>query len=100
MNLQARVRRWLGIESTNNNVQDLRVELQVLHDEIKAYHKQGRVSALALGRIIAKLDPNYGRHENPMDDPGRREESDRLGAAVIKKLEGEEWAQRHNEGRE
>lgn len=43
----------------------------------------------ALGRIIAKLDPNYGLDEL---DPRRKAESDALGDAVIKKLKAEHAA--------
>lgn len=45
----------------------------------------------ALGRVIAKLDPNYGIPEN---DPSRVAESDRIGDAVIAKLLGEHKIQR------
>lgn len=43
----------------------------------------------ALGRVIAKLDPNYGLDEL---DPRRKADSDNLGDQIIKKLKAEQAA--------
>ena len=61
----------------------------------------------ALGRIIAKLDPMYGKPETKpwKDDPAamqawadRKAESDRLAEEAIKRLEAEDWARKHTLG--
>jgi len=79
------IRRWLGIEELRLNLFYVRKEIQ----------KDYRVTQQALGRIVAKLDPDYNKSES---DPSRKAESDRLGEEVIKRLEAEDWARRHTTG--
>ncbi len=70
-----------AVESSNGDIQ--RIEL--------------RLSAMSagMGRIVAKLDPMYGKSEF---DPARKAESDKLGEETIRRLEAEDWARRHSVG--
>lgn len=47
-----------------------------------------------MGRIVAKLDPNYARHED--DKVG---DSEKIGEEVILRLKGEHEARRKMEGK-
>jgi hypothetical protein len=47
-----------------------------------------------LGRIISKLDPMYGIHEDDKQDA-----SEGIGKEVIKRLHAEDQARRYQEGK-
>lgn len=52
-------------------------------DRTEKLQRQIGAVAPGIGRVIAKIDPMYGRDEL---DPKRRAESDAIGEAVMKKL--------------
>ena len=87
--MKAWIRQWLGIEK---NIEELKLDLFYVRKEIQ---KDYRVTQQALGRIVAKLDPDYNK---PESDPARKAESERLGEEVIKRLEAEDWARKHTTG--
>ena len=49
----------------------------------------------ALGRILAKLDPDYSTSDI---DPAKRAESDRIGEEAIRRIHAEDMARRHTTG--
>lgn len=66
-----------------------------LSNQLRAMGNQVLGSNRAMGRIIAKLDPEYGRSEF---DPQRRRESDELSDQIIRKLIGEHLASNQPKG--
>lgn len=76
-----------------NEVSALRDEL---HNEMGKLQHQINILLPGLGRIIAKLDPMYGK---PEIDPARKTESDRLGEEAIARLIADSMARRHTEGK-
>lgn len=95
MTLINRIRTWLGIEQIINNQSAISGQLGQLQRGLQQV--SGKVDAITpgLGRIIAKLDPLYGR---PEIDPARKEESDALGEATIAKLKAEARAREQTGG--
>jgi hypothetical protein len=90
----------LGIADLQHSISDLEYKTDALRtqvrdalEEISSY----KTKELALGRIIAKLDPNYGRH--PTDDRRLIAESDAIGEEVIKRLRAEQRAIDNQKGR-
>ena len=75
-----------------NEVSALRDEL---HNEMGKLQHQINILLPGLGRVIAKLDPMYGKSEH---DPARKAESDRLGEEIIKRLIADNAARKHTLG--
>jgi len=81
-----RIQKWLGIELIYNQVNDLQnyiigvrgelASLKMLKTEIAVHNK-------ALARMIAKLDPVFGRDEL---SPKRKAESDKIADDIMNKL--------------
>lgn len=90
------VRRWLGLEqdfaTLARMIADNADKLKVIEKNIN----RTVVTSQAVGRLVARLDPNYAKTE--LDNPERKAESDRLGEEVIAKLEAEDRARRHTLG--
>lgn len=98
--LRNRIRQWLGITDlqatqnlTYNNIKD---QYHVFNNKLDKLSLQIGSITPGLGRIIAKLDPMYGR---PEQDSARKAESDRLGDQVIERLKAEHLARQHTEGK-
>lgn len=88
------LQRLLGITQLTSKIETLERSIRELervqYKLINAVH----VSQAGLGRVIAKLDPMYGRSEF---DPERVAESNRIGEEVLKKLFAEQAAmEKHN----
>jgi hypothetical protein len=84
------IRRWLGIDEILDQLQAIRYENRGQYGNIerRLEHIENRVTAITpgLARIIAKLDPMYGRSEF---DPDRIAESNKLEKEILDKL----WAE-------
>ncbi len=83
MRIKERIREWLGIN-------DIRYDLAML-DNALARDVSGIKNSIntilpGLGRVISKLDTQYGRAEI---DSVRKAESDKLTQETIKRLEAE-----------
>lgn len=81
------LRRLLGTDGTYDQIVALNNYISGLRGEIGAVRSQVSITNLAMGRIIAKIDPTY---ITPEDDPARKAASDALGEEVIRKLKGED----------
>lgn len=93
MSLRIWLQNYLGIYDIHDSIENMRNHFLA---ETKRRDEQIRPLLAAFGRIIAKQDPYFGRHET--DDIERRRESDALGEQVIEKLKAEDKAQRHTLG--
>jgi hypothetical protein len=91
------IRRKLRLYEVQEDVVSLEHQISYLRNDVKAYAKVVAVQNAALGRIIAKLDPMYGKDEL---DPARKAASDELGQQVINKLAAERAAQNKLRGDE
>lgn len=80
------LRRLLGTDGTYDQLVALNNYISGLRGEIGAVRTQVSVTNLAIGRVIAKIDPAF---VTPEDDPVRKAASDAAGKAVIRKLLGE-----------
>lgn len=83
------IRRWLGLDRLDPiEVQLSAVRAQLSEAQRLIIHLRVAVDVqnLAMGRIIAKLDPAFA---TPHDDPDRKAESDRLGEEAIRRIKGE-----------
>lgn len=80
------LRRLLGTEDIDERLKAIEMQMHQYKGLISGMRLNSGTQNMALGRIIAKLDPNYGI---PEDDKARRSASDLLGQQVITKLEGE-----------
>lgn len=81
------IRRLLGTDGTYDQIVGLNNYISGLRGEISGMRSQISVMNLAMGRVIAKIDPAF---VTPEDDPVRKAASDAAGEAVIKKLMGED----------
>lgn len=89
------IRQFLGITDFEDEV---RGSLRRVHETLESVAgtsahlpPQIEVALQAMGRIIAKIDPMYGRAE---DDPARVADSARLGEEVINRLMAENTIRR------
>lgn len=80
------LRKLLGTDGTYDQIVALNNYISGLRGEVGAIRSQVSVTNLAIGRVIAKIDPAY---IIPEDDPTRKAASDALGEEVIRKLMGE-----------
>lgn len=90
------LREYLGINEVLTALNRLELEdIRDLHNrQINMQRTLGAIGP-GLGRVIAKLDPQYGRSEF---DPARKAESDKLAEETIKRLEAEAAARApHNQ---
>lgn len=88
------LRRKLGYEAIMRELSCLDYQTHQLRDQLNDMQvtiERQKINSLALGRIIAKLDPSYGQDYN---DPNVRAESDKLGQRAITTLIAEENARR------
>jgi len=88
---------WLGISEIAVGVADIQLFQLGLADQQEKIREDLGAILPGLGRVIAKLDPMYGRDEL---DPERIAESDAIGEAVIERLKDEHAARMHMEGKE
>ncbi len=79
MNLQQRIRNWLGITEILIQQDSLRMKADKAQSVLNAI-------GLGLGRVIAKLDAKFAESEL---SPERRAESDRIAEETIKCLYAE-----------
>lgn len=77
------IRRYLGIDEMHMDI--LAAKRAAM--EIKNVHTNLRATNLAVGRIVAKLDPTFAESEF---DPARKAASDAAGNTVIQRLLGED----------
>jgi hypothetical protein len=106
--LAQKIRNWLGItadmELLNSNDEQIMEDLADINANIGKLRRSIEVSQQGLGRVIAKLDPIYGRPETPSNPTPqnaaqnaeyekRKAESDKLGDEVIKRLKSEQAMQ-------
>lgn len=98
MGIKNWLREYLGIAEVGRRLYSTELLLTRMSAELgrrqDAHSEMLRVQCQALGRIITRIDPQYGRDET---DPQRRAESDALGKEVIEKLWAEDAAR--NPGR-
>lgn len=80
------LREYLGINDLVRNQQMLFDEHATLHHKSDRILKQVNAITPGLGRVIAKLDTQFGRADI---DPTRKAESDKLAEETIKRLEAE-----------
>jgi hypothetical protein len=80
------VQKWLGIDAAISHAYDASMTADSINRELQRLRTDIRVQSCALGRIIAKVDPMYGK---PEIDPERKRESDEIGVQVLRKLEAE-----------
>jgi uncharacterized small protein (DUF1192 family) len=84
------IKNILGITDLERQIAMLETEIEDLTEKVSAALDHYETQGLALGRIIAKLDPNYGR--DPISDRDLIAESDAIGNEVIKRLRAEQQA--------
>lgn len=81
------LRKLIGIEDIYDQLVALNNYISGLRGEVGAVRTQVSVTNLAVGRVIAKIDPMF---VTPEDDLVRKAASDAAGNEVIKKLLGED----------
>ncbi len=95
MSIQSRIQDWLGITTVKKTQAYIVDKLADINSNIGKVHRIVSAITPGLGRVIAKLDPMYGKDEL---DPQRRADSQALGEQVIAKLKAEDAARRHTTG--
>lgn len=88
-------RKLIGTDQLYDQINDLNIYITGLRGEIGAIRSQVSVTNLAIGRVIAKIDPMF---VTPEDDPVRKAASDAAGQAVINKLLGEDHSSNRTRG--
>lgn len=84
--IRNRIRQWLGITELADEIRSVRVSQDVCTTKtFPALAKQNGTVNLALGRILAKVDPHYATSPDEA-----RAESDRIGDRIMKRLLDEE----------
>jgi hypothetical protein len=83
------IHRWFHLDEIEDNQLILEQRLKDLHAEVIALKGQIIAANRGMGRLLAKLDPLYGKDEL---DPDRRAASDKLSNEIIKKLIAEHIA--------
>jgi hypothetical protein len=91
------LRKLLELDEDFNALKFRLAQMQVERclEDLRADNHRRAVSA-ALGRLLDKIDPTYGRSEI---DPAVRAESDRLAEEAINRIMAESWARQHSEGK-
>lgn len=89
MTLHNRIREWLGINEVLRQADTNRQLLLAISERIGAIHGQAIAANRGMGRLIAKLDPLYGKDELSLE---RKAESDKLSEEIIRKLIAEHIA--------
>ncbi len=82
-------KRIAQLEQANLNLNRRLMDWEEHWKRLEPIFTQGKVTNLAVARIIAKIDPDYVRSEF---DLKRRAESDAIGDQVIRKLLSEHRA--------
>jgi hypothetical protein len=85
--LRSAVRKWLGTD-VFDEILDANLATQQL---IAKLYDKSNIQTMLMARIVAKLEPNFTRDPSSKE---AREESDRIGAEVIRKIEAEYAASR------
>lgn len=88
------IQRWLGLEEIQARTRSATQTLNEIQRKQEAHLRQLKILYSGIGRIIAKVDPNYARDEI---NPERKAESDKLGAEAMKKLIAEHLARNPHE---
>lgn len=98
------IRRYLGLDDLQTSVEtsSSRTQDMLIINSIETKRLINRVEPVMIGieRIISKLDPMFAQSENPLDNPNRKAESDRLGKEAIDRLLAENAARHHSHGDE
>lgn len=89
------IRRWLGLDVIESDLIYLINDLRGKQPTLEAILKETRATNAGCGRLIAKLDSQYGKSEF---DPAREAESQALAEDVIKRLKAEDAARKHTTG--
>ena len=71
---------------------NIRDELVNLRSQVSVLRTSTNTNNLALGRILAKLEPVLAQSEL---DPARKADSDKLGNDIIKRLQAEQAVRDH-----
>lgn len=86
-------------ELRSTDKENLLTRIGKLHEMNAEAHQREvellRPMSLAMGRLVAKLDPTYNVDEM---DPARRKASDAIGESVMNRLRAEAKAQQHMTG--
>lgn len=83
------LRQYLGIDEIQEDQHMIARCLTEISVNQTSHLRQLKILYSGIGRIIAKVDPEYSRDEL---DPERKAESDKIGASVTNKLIGEHLA--------
>lgn len=84
--LRTKLQNWLGITDLSQEIKGLGYDLYAMKDNLRLANDTTTTHNAALARIIAKLDPAYGRD---MSDPTVRAESKTLEDRILKTLLGD-----------
>ena len=87
------IRTWLGLDKIQGRQLINAKTLNQIEKNQAAHLRQLKILYTGIGRIIAKIDPEYSRDEL---DPKRKAESDKIGEQVMNKLIGEHLARQHS----
>ena len=91
--LRDSIRTWLGIYDIQQDISHINYEFNCCIDALVfKIHEETKTTNLILARLVAKLDPLYGKPEN---DPERKAASDKLSNEVIAKLRAEHAVRDH-----
>lgn len=83
MFIKQRIRNWLGINDLVNNQANMNTKLDQIYSRFNATYGQIIAANRGMGRLLAKLDPQYAQDEL---DPDRKRKSDDIADQVIRKL--------------
>lgn len=83
------IRKLIGAYDTDERLKAIEMQLHQYKGLIADQRHNISVTNLAIGRVVAKLDPLFA---TPEDDPARVAASKALGEYVIKKIKSEHAA--------
>jgi flagellar biosynthesis chaperone FliJ len=90
-------RYYLGIYNLERKIDFLGSEIDHMEHTTKLLRDQVEITLQSLARVMVKLEPELLRDDL---DPKKREESDKLGERIIKRLYAENSARHHQFGDE
>lgn len=94
--MKERIRQWLGLDDITSRLSSIQCKLEGHSLLLNSTCDSVRAFGPGLGRILAKLDPMVSKSEF---DPQRKEDSDKLGEDIIKRLKAEQEARDAMTGR-